>query len=152
MQERATFAAGCFWGVEAAFQKIPGVITTRVGYVGGTKEKPKYEEVCTGTTGHREAVEVVFDTEKLSYDTLLKTFWSIHDPTTKNRQGADSGDQYNSAIFYHSPEQKEAAEASKTTLSHLKVYQQPIVTEIRPISSFNEAEEYHQQYLQKKEH
>ena len=149
MKEKATFAAGCFWGVEDKFMKIPGVVETRVGYTGGTAEKPTYEMVCGGTTGHKEAVEVVFDPEQVSYEQLVKAFWSMHDPTTANRQGLDVGEQYHSVIFYHTDAQKEEAERSKKALQELGVYQSPIMTDIVPAAPFHEAEEYHQKYVQK---
>ena len=149
MEEKATFAAGCFWGVEEAFRSLPGVVQTTVGYTGGTMEQPTYEDVCGGATGHKEAVEVVFDPERISYEQLLKTFWSIHDPTTLHRQGADRGEQYSSVIFYHSEAQKFAAQQSKKELQQIGVYQNPIVTELQPVGAFHSAEAYHQQYLKK---
>ena len=147
--EKATFAAGCFWGVEAAFQKIKGVISTRVGYTGGDKKNPSYEEVCTGKTGHAEAVEVVFDPSKITYDTLLNFFWDIHDPTTFNRQGLDVGSQYRSAIFYHNDKQKALSLASKEKIQKSGRYTKDIVTEIMPASEFYLAEDFHQNYLKK---
>lgn len=147
--EIATFAAGCFWGVEETFRKIPGVKATAVGYTGGHFDKPSYQEVCTDRTGHAEAVEVEFDPAKVSYEQLLKVFWENHDPTTMNRQGPDYGTQYRSAVFYHSPEQKAAAEASKKELAASGKYRGEIVTEIVPATTFWKAEEYHQQYLEK---
>jgi len=147
---KATFAAGCFWGVEATFRQLPGVISTRVGYIGGRTENPTYKEVCTDTTGHAEAVEIDYDPAKLSYDTLLDTFWENHDPTQLNRQGPDWGKQYRSAIFYHSPEQEAAAKASKEKLEKSHRFSKPIVTQIVPAVTFNEAEDYHQQYLEKR--
>jgi peptide-methionine (S)-S-oxide reductase len=150
MGEKATFAAGCFWGVEAAFRQIPGVTATRVGYAGGTVANPSYELVCTGTTGHAEAVEVTYEPERVSYDDLLAVFWSNHNPTTRNRQGFDVGSQYRSAILFHSPEQEAAARASKERLEAEGRWRNPIVTEIRPASEFYEAEDYHQQYLEKR--
>jgi peptide methionine sulfoxide reductase msrA/msrB len=147
--ETATFAAGCFWGVEETFRQLPGVKSTRVGYTGGHLDNPTYKVVCTDATGHAEAVEVEFDPAKTSYDELLKVFWENHDPTTVNRQGPDYGSQYRSAIFYHSPEQKAAAEASKKALAASGKYRREIVTEIVPAATFWKAEEYHQQYLQK---
>ncbi len=150
MSEKATFGAGCFWGVEATFRQIPGVLTTASGYIGGTLENPTYEDVCSDTTGHAEAVEVEFDPAVVSYESLLDTFWNNHDPTTLNRQGPDAGTQYRSAIFYHSPEQKAAAEASKQRVSDSGKFARPIVTEITPASTFYRAEEYHQRYLEKR--
>ena len=150
MQEKATFGAGCFWGVEAAFRQVEGVLATRVGYAGGTKVSPTYQEVCTGRTGHAEVVEVLFDSEKVSYDTLLEVFWTNHDPTTVNRQGPDVGTQYRSAIFFHDPDQKAAAELSKKELEASGTFRRPIVTEITEASDFWLAEDYHQQYLEKR--
>lgn len=147
--EKATFAAGCFWGVEAAFQKIKGVISTRVGYTGGDKKNPSYEEVCTGKTGHAEAVEVVFDSSKVTYDTLLNFFWDMHDPTTFNRQGLDVGSQYRSAIFYHNDKQKAISLISKKKIQKSGRYTKDIVTEIMPASEFYFAEDFHQNYLKK---
>jgi peptide-methionine (S)-S-oxide reductase len=147
--EKATFAAGCFWGVEAAFRQLSGVSATRVGYTGGSVPSPSYRLVCTGTTGHAEAVEVTFDPDRVSYDDLLEIFWSNHNPTTRNRQGPDVGSQYRSAIFTHSPEQEEAALASKERLDGSGRWNGPIVTEIVPAAEFYEAEDYHQQYLEK---
>jgi len=146
----ATFGAGCFWGVEAAYRQIPGVLTTRVGYLGGTMENPTYRDVCSGRTGHAEVVEVKYDPSRLTYDDLLTVFWENHDPTTLNRQGPDVGEQYRSAIFYHDDEQKAAAEASKEERDRSGKYRRPIVTEITPASAFYEAEDYHQQYLEKR--
>lgn len=150
MEQTAIFAAGCFWGVEAAFMNVSGVIRTRVGYTGGTAEHPTYEQVCAGGTGHQEVVEVVFDTDIVSYDDLLKVFWRAHDPTTRDRQGFDIGEQYRSAIFYFTDEQRAAAEASKATLQESGAYKGPVVTAISPASVFYEAEEYHQKYFEKK--
>jgi peptide-methionine (S)-S-oxide reductase len=148
--ERATFAAGCFWGVEAAFRQVKGVISTSVGYSGGTLEGPTYYQVCSGRTGHAESVEVVYDPSRVSYERLLEVFWENHNPTTLNRQGWDIGTQYRSAIFYHSPEQRDAALVSKARLEASGKYRKPIVTEITPASTYYPAEEYHQQYLEKR--
>ena len=147
--EKATFAAGCFWGVEEAFRTLPGVISTMVGYTGGTTEDPSYEQVCTGTTGHAEAVEILFDPLVVTYEDLLKFFWTIHDPTSRDKQGPDVGSQYRSAIFYHSNEQKEKALKSKEHLQKDGTYRRKIVTEILPAKAFYKAEEYHQQYIKK---
>jgi peptide-methionine (S)-S-oxide reductase len=148
--ETATFAAGCFWGVEEFFRRLPGVTDTVVGYSGGTVENPTYEDVCADATGHAEAVQVTFDPSKISYEELLKIFWENHNPTTMDRQGPDVGSQYRSVIFYHTPEQKEAAEQSKADLSTSGTWHSPIVTEIVPAKPFFRAEEYHQNYLMKK--
>ena len=148
--QRATFAAGCFWGVEAAFRQVPGVVSTSVGYSGGTVASPTYEDVCTGRTGHAESVQVEYDPARVSYDDLLAVFWDAHDPTTRNRQGPDVGTQYRSAIFTHTPEQETAARASKERLDGAKRYPRPIVTEIVPAAPFYPAEEYHQRYLEKR--
>lgn len=150
MSEKATFAAGCFWGVEAAFRQIPGVLATAVGYIGGRTKNPSYEEVCTDGTGHAEAVEVEFDPNRVSYQQLLDVFWNEHDPTQLNRQGPDVGTQYRSAIYFHSPAQQAAAIASKETLEKSGRYRRPIVTEIVPAPEFYRAEDYHQQYLEKR--
>jgi peptide-methionine (S)-S-oxide reductase len=147
---KATFAAGCFWGVEATFRQIPGVTATRVGYTGGEMKNPTYKDVCTDTTGHAEAVEVDYDPEKVSYQDLLNVFWENHDPTQLNRQGPDFGKQYRSAIFYHSPEQERAAKASKEQLQKSGRFNRPIFTQIVPAETFYEAEDYHQQYLEKR--
>jgi peptide-methionine (S)-S-oxide reductase len=147
--EKATFAAGCFWHVEEAFRQLKGVISTTVGYMGGTLPNPTYEDVCTDKTGYAEVVQITFDPKKISYDDLLNVFWDIHDPTTKNRQGPDVGTQYRSAIFYHSPEQKTAAEQSKQKREQTKKYDKKIVTEITKATIFYPAEEYHQHYLAK---
>jgi peptide-methionine (S)-S-oxide reductase len=146
--EKATFGAGCFWGVEAAFRELPGVVDAAVGYAGGTTESPTYQQVCTDGTGHAEVVEVQFDPDKLGYEQLLERFWSIHDPTTPNRQGPDVGSQYRSVIFFHSPEQEAAAKASKDEAQ--KRFKRPIVTYIEPAPTFWRAEEYHQRYLEKR--
>jgi len=148
--EKATFAAGCFWGIEEAFRQVKGVVATAVGYSGGHFEKPTYEQVCTLNTGHAEAIRVIFDPKVVSYNELLEVFWKVHDPTTKDRQGPDVGKQYRSAIFYHSEEQKAAALASKEELEKSEAFKNPIVTEIVPVSDFYMAEDYHQQYFEKK--
>jgi len=151
MTDSATFAAGCFWGIESAFRKLKGVVSTRVGYTGGNFENPTYKKICSGETGHAESVEVEFDTSEISYENLLNVFWNIHDPTTEDRQGPNAGSQYRSVIFYHSPEQKNAAILSKNRLQQTKKYRnKQIVTEIVPASEFYEAEDYHQQYLKKR--
>jgi peptide-methionine (S)-S-oxide reductase len=147
---KATFAAGCFWGVEAAFRQVPGVLSTAVGYEGGTKANPTYEQVCAKNTGHAEAVEVDYDPARVSYDELLKVFWENHDPTTLNRQGPDVGEQYRSAIFFHDAEQEREAIASREALEKSGRFRKPIVTEITPASTFWRAEDYHQQYLEKR--
>ena len=147
--QKATFAAGCFWGVEATFRQIEGVVSTMVGYTGGHTEDPTYRGVCSGQTGHTEAVRVEFDPSKVSYEQLLDVFWSCHNPTTLNRQGPDVGSQYRSAVFYHSPAQEIAARASKDRLDRSGRFDRPIVTEITPAGAFFKAEEYHQQYLAK---
>lgn len=147
--EKATFGAGCFWGVEAAFMAVEGVVSATSGYSGGTREKPTYEEVCAGRTGHAEVVEVEFDSDRVSYETLLDEFWKNHDPTTLNRQGPDVGSQYRSAIFTHSPEQAKAAVESKDRLADNGAYSNPIVTEIAEATEFYRAEEYHQRYFEK---
>jgi peptide-methionine (S)-S-oxide reductase len=148
MTEKATFAAGCFWGVEAAFRRIEGVRRTQVGYTGGVTENPTYEEVCSHTTRHAEAVEVEFDTDVVSYDDLLEAFWREHDPTQVDRQGWDVGDQYRSAIFVHDEEQRAAAEASRERVQ--ASFRKPIATEITPAATFWPAEDYHQRYLEKR--
>ncbi|MBA3357336.1 MAG: peptide-methionine (S)-S-oxide reductase MsrA [Pyrinomonadaceae bacterium] len=147
---KATFGAGCFWGVEAAFRQTEGVTSTQAGYLGGNFENPSYTDVCTGRTGHAEVVEVEFDPSIVTYEELLKVFWENHDPTQHNRQGPDVGAQYRSAIFFHSPEQEAAARASKQTLERDGKYKRPIATEVTPTSKFYRAEEYHQQYLEKR--
>jgi len=148
--EKATFGAGCFWGVEAAFRQIKGVDSTAVGYMGGKLKDPTYEDVCTDRTGHAEVVQVEFDPAQVSYEDLLHVFWENHDPTTLNRQGPDVGTQYRSVIFFHTPEQKEKAEASKKALANSGAYRRPIVTQIVPAEEFWRAEDYHQQYLEKR--
>jgi peptide-methionine (S)-S-oxide reductase len=148
--EKATFAAGCFWGVEETFRQVPGVIETTVGYLGGHSANPTYKDVCTDETGHAEVVQVTFDPSKVSYEKLLDVFWSAHDPTTLNRQGPDIGTQYRSAIFFHSPEQERQARASKERMQVSGKFRRPIVTEITPASTFYPAEEYHQKYLAKR--
>jgi peptide-methionine (S)-S-oxide reductase len=145
--QKATFAAGCFWGVEAAFQKIKGVKDTKVGYTSGNTKNPNYEQVCTGKTGHAEAVQIVYEPEEIEYKTLLEVFWNIHDPTQRNRQGLDIGTQYRSAIFYHDEAQKKIAVESKDYRQ--QKYNKKIVTEISPINEFYLAEEYHQRYFEK---
>ena len=150
MSQKATFGAGCFWGVEAAFRKVEGVLSTTVGYSGGSFKGPTYQDVCTGTTGHAEVVEVEYAPAKLSYEKLLNVFWDIHNPTTMNCQGPDIGSQYRSAIFFHNAEQEAAAKASKERLQSNGHYKNPIVTEITPASEFYKAEEYHQQYFEKR--
>ena len=147
--KKATFGAGCFWGVEKVFAKIPGAVSTRVGYAGGSAENPSYEQVCTGRTGHAEAVEVTYDPAQVSYGELLITFWEWHDPTTLNRQGPDAGTQYRSVIFTHDKEQAETALRAKKLLEQAGIYSHPIVTEIIPAGPFYTAEEYHQKYLEK---
>ena len=146
---KATFAAGCFWGVEAAFRKMKGVISTRVGYTGGQMKNPTYRDVCTDTTGHAEAVEITYDPGLLSYEQLLTEFFRIHDPTTFDRQGPDFGSQYRSAIFYHDEAQRAAAESAIIQLEKSGRYRQPVVTQVVPAREFYEAEEYHQQYFEK---
>ncbi|HKD75474.1 MAG TPA: peptide-methionine (S)-S-oxide reductase MsrA, partial [Ktedonobacterales bacterium] len=142
--------AGCFWGVEAAYRQIPGVIATEVGFEGGHTENPSYRDVCSHTTGHAEVVQVEYDPARVSYDQLLQVFWENHDPTQLNRQGPDVGDQYRTVIFYHTPEQQAEAEASKAALAASGKYRKPIVTQIVPAETFYRAEEYHQQYLEKR--
>jgi len=148
--EKATFGAGCFWGVEAAFRQMKGVVSTAVGYMGGTLTNPTYQDVCTDRTGHAEVVQVEFDPAQVSYQDLLRVFWENHDPTTPNRQGPDVGTQYRSVIFFHTPEQEAAAKASRDALEKSGTYRRPIVTEIVPAPEFWRAEEYHQQYLEKR--
>ncbi len=149
--EKATFGAGCFWGVEELFRTTDGVSETAVGYLGGTLANPTYRDVCTGRTGHAEVVQVTFDPARVTYDRLLDLFWANHNPTTPNRQGPDVGSQYRSAIFYHSPEQQTIALASKERASANGKFRAPIVTEIAPATAFYRAEDYHQKYLQKRE-
>ena len=148
-RETAYFAAGCFWGVEAAFRRVPGVTSTAVGYMGGHTPNPTYKQVCANTTGHAEAVKVVYDPAKVSYDRLLEVFWTAHDPTTLNRQGPDVGTQYRSAVFFDDPKQHDAAVESRDNLEELHKFDRPIVTEIRRAGQFHMAEEYHQRYLEK---
>lgn len=148
--EKATFAAGCFWGVEATFRQLPGVTSTRVGYTGGNFVNPTYQDVCSDRTGHAEAVEVEYDPNKISYDRLLDVFWENHDPTQLNRQGPDWGSQYRSAIFFHNSGQELAAKGSKEQLEKSGKFGKPIVTQIIPAVTFYPAEDYHQQYLEKR--
>ena len=149
--QKATFGAGCFWGVEAAFAEIPGVTATAVGYEGGALERPTYKDVCTDQTGHAEVVELDFDTEKVSYEKLLEAFFNLHDPTTLNRQGPDWGAQYRSAIFFHSPEQEAQAKAKIEQLTNEGVFKpKRIVTKLEPAQTFWRAEEYQQKYLEKR--
>ncbi len=147
--DKAIFAAGCFWGVEAEFRALDGVVETAVGYAGGDFENPAYEDVCTGKTGHAEAVLVEYDPERISYKELLQSFWRIHDPTTPNRQGPDRGTQYRSGIFFFTPEQEQAVKESLAELKAGCRFRRPIVTEIKPAEEFYRAEEYHQRYLEK---
>ena len=148
--EKATFGAGCFWGVEAAFRQIKGVKATTVGFMGGQTDEPSYEDVCYKRTGHAEVVEVEYDPAQVAYGDLLDVFWENHDPTQLNRQGPDVGDQYRTAIFFHSPDQEETAIASKQRREQSGAYRRPIVTEITPAETFWKAEDYHQQYLEKR--
>lgn len=148
--EKASFAAGCFWGVEAAFRELKGVVSTTVGYMGGHTENPTYKDVCSGRTGHAETVQIIYDPTVVTYEKLLETFWNTHDPTTRNRQGPDIGEQYRSIIFYHNNKQKELAIKSKQDLEASERYKMPIVTEIIPAEKFYRAEDYHQQYLEKR--
>ena len=147
--QKATFGAGCFWGVEVTFRNTPGVTNAIVGYEGGRLENPSYRDVCSHTTGHAEVVEVTYDPAEVSYDKLLEVFWDEHDPTQLNRQGPDIGDQYRSVIFFHTPEQEQEALASKERLQASGKYRRPIVTVIEPAQTFYKAEEYHQRYLEK---
>jgi peptide-methionine (S)-S-oxide reductase len=146
---KATFAAGCFWGVEDAFRQVKGVTSTTVGYIGGTTKNPSYKEVCTDRTGHAEAVEVEFDPNQVSYRELLALFFQSHDPTTLNRQGPDFGSQYRSAIFFHDAEQEKEAHESRAALEKAAIFKRPIVTQIVPAPEFYRAEDYHQQYFEK---
>jgi peptide-methionine (S)-S-oxide reductase len=150
MSEIATFGAGCFWGVEAAFRRISGVLDAAVGYSGGHTQNPTYKDVCTDGTGHAEVVQVTYDPAKVTYEQLLDAFWQEHDPTQVNRQGPDFGTQYRSAIFFHSPEQEAAAKKSKAALDASGKFRRPIATEITPAGPFYRAEEYHQRYLEKR--
>jgi len=150
MSEKATFGAGCFWGVEEAYRNIPGVTSTAVGYLGGTMDNPTYKDVCGGRTGHAEVVQVEFDPSVVSYRELLEIFWSNHDPTTPDRQGYDVGSQYRSAIFFHNGEQEATATAAKEEVDRSGRFANPVVTEITPASTFFRAEEYHQRYLEKR--
>ena len=150
MTETATVGAGCLWGVEAEFRRTPGVLATAVGYEGGALENPTYKEVCTDRTGHAEVVQVEYDPALVSFNDLLKVFWTNHDPTTLNSQGPDFGSQYRSVVFYHSPQQQEQAEDSKAALAASNVFKRPIVTQIVPAETFYMAEDYHQQYLEKR--
>ena len=150
MSEIATFGAGCFWGVEAAFQRIPGVVETAVGYSNGHTENPTYQDVCTDETGHAEVVQVTFDPAKVSFAQLLDAFWGMHDPTQVNRQGPDFGKQYRTAIFFHSPAQEAEAKASVAALNASGKFKRPIATEIAAAGKFYRAEEYHQKYLEKR--
>lgn len=149
-REKATFAAGCFWGVESFFRAVPGVIDAAVGYTGGRTENPTYPEVCAGRTGHAEAVEVTYDPGRVAYEDLLAVFFENHDPTTPNRQGPDVGEQYRSAIFFHSPDQERAARAKVAALEAARRFRRPIVTHVVPAVPFWRAEEYHQRYFEKK--
>lgn len=146
---KATFGAGCFWCVEPVFQKLNGVLSTSVGYAGGSFKDPTYEDVCTGQTGHAEVVQVEYDPSKISYDELLNVFWNNHDPTALNRQGPDIGEQYRSVIFFHTPEQEAVAKAHQEKLQNSGKYGKKIVTEIVPASQFYKAEDYHQRYYEK---
>jgi peptide-methionine (S)-S-oxide reductase len=148
--EIATFGAGCFWGVEAAFSRVPGVIEAVSGYSGGHKENPTYKEVCTDETGHAEVVQVTFDPAKVTFEHLLEVFWGLHDPTQVNRQGPDFGSQYRTAVFFHTPEQEATAKKLKATLDASGKFKRPIATEITAAGKFYRAEEYHQKYLEKR--
>lgn len=149
MFEVATFAAGCFWGVEEVFSAVPGVVATRVGYCGGRTDNPTYREICSHDTGHAETVEITFDPLQVSYNALLKVFWECHDPTQINRQGPDFGEQYRSVIFYHTDDQRESALASRSELEIRRTFRRAIATQIVPAAFFWEAEAYHQKYIQK---
>ncbi len=149
-RQKATFGAGCFWGVEVAFRNVEGVTNAAVGYLGGTLANPTYSDVCTGRTGHAEVVEVEYDTAQVSFEDLLKVFWENHDPTQLNRQGPDTGTQYRSAVFYHTEEQRRTAEESKQQLDKSGRFRRSIATEISPATTFYPAEDYHQQYLAKR--
>ena len=148
--KKATFGAGCFWGVEETFRRIPGVIATAVGYEGGSLLNPTYHDVCSGSTGHAEVVEVDYDPQQVSFEQLLEVFWAAHDPTTLNRQGPDHGSQYRSAVFFHDEEQKDVAQTLKTRLQESGKFRRPVVTEITQATTFWKAEDYHQQYLAKR--
>ncbi len=150
MIEKATFGAGCFWGVEAQFQQVPGVLETAVGYEGGALKNPTYKDVCTDRTGHAEVVELIYDQTLVSYEALLGHFFALHDPTQLNRQGPDWGAQYRSAIYFHSPEQEAAAHKAIADLTAAKRFPRPIVTQVAPAQTFWRAEEYHQKYLEKR--
>ena len=145
--EQATFGAGCFWCVEAVFERLKGVVDVRVGYAGGNTENPTYEDICRGKTGHAEVIQIDYDSSLISFEKLLDIFWKSHDPTTLNRQGADVGTQYRSAIFYHSEKQKETADTSRKKTNKSDLYTDPIVTEITPLTKFYIAENYHQDYF-----
>ena len=149
MEKKATFGAGCFWGVEAAFRRLDGVTATRVGYAGGSLENPTYQDVCSHRSGHAEVVEVTYDADQIGYEQLLEAFWNKHNPTHRNRQGLNFGDQYRSVIFFHDEEQRKAAERSKAELDASKRYRRPAATAIEPAQKFYLAEDYHQQYLEK---
>jgi len=149
VETKATFGAGCFWGVEAAFRRLEGVTATRVGYEGGNVENPSYRDVCSHRTGHAEVVEVTYDPDQIGYEQLLEAFWDKHNPTRRNRQGLNFGDQYRSVIFFHDEEQRRAAERSKAELDASKRYRRPVATAIEPAQTFYVAEDYHQQYLEK---
>ena len=150
MKSKATFGAGCFWGIESVFRDSDGVLDTEVGYAGGDSPDTSYEEVCTGTTGHAEVVQVEFDDSLISYTELLDIFWKNHDPTTRNRQGPDVGSQYRAVIFFHDANQESQAQRLMVELDNAKVYRSPIVTELLPYTNYFRAEEYHQQYLAKR--